>query len=155
MTRKQWHKLAALLITLAFLAGLFPLAPPAQAISLGGAFGDLVKLFGIGYIVKHFSNSINNAVNSLLGQHQAAIEGKTKVVPIIRVGNGGVAAGAAQVMGPAEQVDKVKAVAQLDWTPGNVVRGRILLPVSTDKELTKSIRGVSGVGISAVIVVSI
>lgn len=155
MTPKQWHKLAALLITVAFLAGLLPLAPSAHAISLGGAFGDLVKLFGIGYIVKHFGNSINNAINSLLGQRQAAIEGKTKVVPIIKVGSGGIAAGAAQVMGPAEQVDKVKAVAQLEWTPGNVLRGRVLLPVSTDKELTSSIRGVSGVGISAVIAVSI
>ncbi len=149
--RKPMLKVAALLITAAFLSGLLLTSTPSRAISLGGGFGSLVKIFGIAWIVSHFGEDIDKTINSVLQQHEAAIEGRTKVVPIIRVG-GNVAVGAAQVMGPAERVDKVKAVAQMDWTPGETFRGRLLLPVTTDRDLTSSVRGVGGVGISAVIV---
>jgi hypothetical protein len=149
--RKPIIKVAALLLTVAFLAGLLATAPPTQALSLGGGFGDLVKLFGITWIVSHFGGSIDRTINDVLKQHEAAIEGRTKVVPIIKIGSGGVAVGAAQVMGPAERVDLVKAVAQLDWTPSDTFRGRVLLPISTDRAITSSVRGVAGVGVSAVI----
>ena len=39
------------------------------------------------------------------------IEGRTKVVPIIKIGSSGLAIGAAQVMGPEERVNLVRAVA--------------------------------------------
>ncbi len=149
--RKPIIKVAALLLTVAFLAGLLATAPPTRALSLGGGFGDLVKIFGIAWIVSHFGGSIDKAINDVLQQHEAAAEGRTKVVPIIKIGSGGVAVGAAQVMGPEERVQLVKAVAQLDWTPGDTFRGRILLPISTDKALTSSVRAVGGVGVSAVI----
>ncbi|HEY3397442.1 MAG TPA: hypothetical protein VGM19_07225 [Armatimonadota bacterium] len=149
-SRNSWHKTAALLITVAFLAGLvFTTTPPTQAFSLGGGIMDLVKIFGIGWVVSQYSGQIDRFINSALSQHDAAIEGQTKVVPIIKIG-GGTTVGAAQVMGPAEQVAKVKVVAQLDWTPGRF-RGRILLPVTTGSNLTKDIGGVAGVGVSAVV----
>lgn len=144
--RKPLVKLAALLVAVAFVSGLLVAGPPARAVDLT----SLIKLFGIVWVVDHFGSGIDRAINRVLAQNEAAIEGRTKVVPIIQVRNG-VAVGAAQVMGPAERVDKVKAVAQLDWTPGEAFRGRVLLPVSTDRELTSSVRGVGGVGVSAVI----
>jgi len=55
-----------------------------------------------------------------------------------------------QVMGPEVQVKTVRAVAQLEWVPGDF-RGRYLIPVTTDKNLTSSVKGVDGVGISAVV----
>lgn len=142
-------KIAAVLVAVAFLSGLLVTAPPTQAVA-GVNLASLIKLFGIAWVVDHFGTGIDKAINNVLQQKEAAIEGRTKVVPIIKIG-GGVTIGAAQVMGPAERVDKVKAVAQLDWTPGDVFRGRVLLPVSTDRDLTTSVRGVGGVGISAVI----
>ncbi len=147
--RKPVLKTAAALVAVAFLSGLLVTAPPTPAVA-GVSLGSLVKLFGIAWIVDHFGTGINSAINKVLQQKEAAIEGYTKVVPIIKIG-GGVAVGAAQVMGPEEQVKKVKAVAQLDWTPGATFRGRVLLPISTDRDLTSTVRGVGGVGVSAVI----
>jgi len=72
----------------------------------------------------------------------------TKVVPIIRVGTTGTAVGAAQVIGPEQQVKKVQAVAELELTVGSL-RGRGLIPVTTRKVSTDTVRGVGGVGISA------
>ena len=56
-----------------------------------------------------------------------------------------------RLRGTAAKVEHAKAVAQPDWLPGNEVRGRLLLPVTADRDLTSSVRGVEGVGISAVI----
>lgn len=144
--RNSWHVVAAMLILTAFILGLGTGPQPARALDLGGAFGTIVKILGIGYIVTQFGDKINGVINDLLGQHQAEIEGKTKVVPILRVG-GGTAVGAAQVMGPARQVDKVQAVAEIEWTPSRKVRARGLIPISTED--TRSIKGVGGVGVSA------
>jgi hypothetical protein len=108
--------------------------------------GDLVKIFGIGWVVNRFGGQINDFINNSLKQHEAAIEGHTKVVPIIRVGHG-TAVGAAQVMGPKVQVDKVQAVAEVEINITDRIRGRGLIPVST-KDVT-TIKGVGGVGVSA------
>ena len=72
------------------------------------------------------------------------------VVPTFRVsgGIGGAAVGAAQVVGPPQQVDKVQAVAEIQIGIGNF-RGRALVPVTTRKGLTSSIKGIGGVGVSA------
>lgn len=144
------HRILALLVVCCFLAGLIP-AVPASALSLGsGLLGDLIKIFGIGWAVSQFGGEINNAINSFLGQKQLQIQGMTKVVPIISIGSG-TAIGAAQVMGPEAQVKTVRAVGQLEGYLGSL-RGRYLIPVTTDRDLTSSVKGVDGVGISAVIV---
>jgi hypothetical protein len=44
----------------------------------------------------------------------------------------------------------VRAVAQLEGYVGSL-RGRYLVPVTTDRDLTASVKGVDGVGGSAVI----
>ena len=104
---------------------------PVQAIDLGlgGTLGTLIKIFGISWVVDRFSGRIDDTINRFLDHEGAGIEATTKVVPVIRVGEG-LAAGAAQVVGPEEQVNLVQAVAQLGWEPG-IFRGRLLLPVST------------------------
>ena len=123
--------------------------PPVEAdLPLIGDLGNVVKLFGIGYVVSEFGPSIDKTINKLLAQHDAAIEGETKVVPILRVGRGDAAVGAAQVMGPPEQVRKVQAVAEMELGISKL-RGRALIPVTTKKRLTSSIKGVGGVGVSA------
>jgi hypothetical protein len=147
--RLNWNRVAPLLLALFFVAGLLPLAPPVKAIQLEGPFSDLVKIFSVGFIVQEYGEDMDAVINSFLAQEEAEIAGQTKVVTIIRVGDG-TQVGAAQVMGPSDKLDTVQAVAQLDWTPGDV-RGRALLPVTTAEDLTSSVRGVSGVGVSAVI----
>jgi len=141
-----WHLTVAVLILTAFVLGLATGPQSVQALSLGGGFGTIIKIFGIAYIVSHYGDKIDGVINNLLGQHQAEIEGKTKVVPILRVG-GGTAIGAAQVMGPAQQVDKVRAVAEVEWKPSRRIRARGLIPISTEDAST--VRGVGGVGVSA------
>lgn len=146
LTRKPAVSVIVVGLLVAFSLGLASAPQPAQALSLGGAFGDLVKIFGIGWVVKHFSGDINDFINKALKQREAAIEGHTKVVPILRVGTG-TAVGAAQVMGPKVQVDKVQAVAEVELSITGSVRARGLIPISTRD--TSSIKGVGGVGVSA------
>jgi hypothetical protein len=140
----------AALLAVAFLCGLLTaVPPPAGAISLGGGIGELVKIFGIGWVVDRFAGQINDAINSALSQRDAEIQGYTKVVPIVRVGVGrsSTAVGAAQVMGPRQQVEKVQAVAEVELRVTGSIRGRGLIPISTRDAST--IRGVGGVGVSA------
>jgi hypothetical protein len=141
--------LTVLVVVWAFVLGMATGPQPARAIDLGGALGDLVKVFGIGWVVTQFADEIDGAINDLLRQREAEIAGATKVVPILRVAEGGRnAIGAAQVMGPREQVRTCQAVAELELSIGDL-RGRALLPVTTRSNLTSSIRGISGVGVSA------
>lgn len=144
---RQNRTMAAVLVLCAFGLGLSWAPGPARALSLGGGIGDLVKIFGVGWVVERFSSQIDRAINSALAQHQAEIEGATKVVPIIRVGKGGTAVGAAQVMGPQVQVDKVQAVAEIDLRIAGTIRARGLIPVSTPDVST--VKSVGGVGVSA------
>ncbi len=146
--RKAFALFAILVLAWAFMLGLGLPPQPCSAISLGGGFGDLIKIFGIGWVVNHFGNDIDQFINRVLAQHEAEIEGLTKVVPIIRVGKGGTAVGAAQVMGPPVQVRKVQAVAEVEIGIGRLkLRG--LIPVTTKRVETRTIRGVGGVGVSA------
>ncbi len=149
MRGKHGILISILVIALGLFLGLITAPQPAQAdIPLIGNLGKVVKIFGIGYLVSEFGGSIDKFINKVLAQHDAAIEGQTKVVPILKIGSGDKAIGAAQVMGPAEQVKKVQGVAQVDLKLGNF-RGRALIPVTTKKHLTSTIRGVGGVGVSA------
>src|SRR6056297_172920 len=93
--------LTVLVVVWAFVLGMAVGPQPARALDFGGAIGDLVKIFGIGWVVNKFSDDIDDAINDLLQQRDAEIANATKVVPILRVGEGGgTAVGAAQVQGP-------------------------------------------------------
>ena len=147
---RQWRWLTLVVVLTAFLVGFGSGPSSVEALSLGGVLEGALKIFGIGYVVKQFGGQINSFINTVLAQHSAKTAGQTKVVPIVRIGAGGTAVGAAQVMGPAVQVKKVSAVAEVEWKPGNVLRARALFPVSNVKitDPTK-IKGVGGVGVSA------
>ncbi len=115
------------------------------------AFRDLVKIVGVGAAVTSFAPQLNGAINKLSG-HTDSNSVMTKVVPIISGGlNSRKAIGAAQVMGPRSQVEKVKAVAQLDQDLfGKEVKIRAMIPIET-KDIVSNIRRVEGVGVSGIV----
>jgi hypothetical protein len=122
------------------------------SIGLAGAqFKQLIKVVGVGAAVKQFGPQINSALNKLQN-HKDSSTMTTKVVPII---SGGIASrqavGAAQVMGPRYQVEKVQAVAQIDQDIlGKEVKIRAMIPIES-KEILKDIRRVEGVGVSGIV----
>lgn len=138
------YKLIALTLLLIFcLTLLLPALLSAQ-----GLIGDALKLFGISYVVRHFGGQINSFINKLAGQKGIKWEGTTKVVPIFSIGAGAYV-GAAQVQGPSDLVDNVKAVGQVE-TKISSFRGRLLVPVNTSKP-GKNLTRIKGVGISALV----
>jgi hypothetical protein len=112
---------------------------------------QVLKIFGVGAVVQQFGREINNAFNSMTS-HRDSSTTATKVVPIISGGIGSRnAVGAAQVMGPRSQVDKVQAVAQLEQDLfGREVRIRAMIPIST-REIGSNISRVDGVGVSGIV----
>ncbi len=113
--------------------------------------GSIIKGGAIAVAVDKFGPDINKFINSVTGDKNVGTKQATKVVPILSIG-GGAYMGAVQVAGPKGQVDKVKAVAQLEQSFKAVggVRIKALIPVST-KKLGSSISRVPGVGVSALV----
>jgi len=84
-----------------------------------------------------------NIVNALLGQPVEPepepvgpgevdwYESGKKAVPILDVGNQGIRIGAAQVVGPRQQVDQVKAVAQIELDLRHKLRAKVYIPISS------------------------
>ncbi len=148
---RGWRRLVMVgVIVAAFAAGT--VAPAVAQISIG----SLIKLFGIGYVVKQFGPQINNAINTLMLNNKAANREMTKVVPILSVGvgvsaPGGSYIGAAQVQGPKASVDRVQAVAQIEGAFSDVVRLRGLVPVDSLNPLPGNLHRVYGVGVSALV----
>ena len=139
------RKRNALLCAGGVALGAAALTPPAKA-----QLDKILKGAAIVVVIDKFGGQINSAMNKLVGDPNREAGNKTKVVPIVSVGQG-VSAGAAQVSGPARAVDMVKAVAQVE---GNVrigasLRLRALVPVST-KSAT-NIQRVYGVGVTGLI----
>ncbi len=121
----------------------------ARSRAFGGILDDVLKGGVVTVGVMEFADELDKGINTLLGQKGIQVQGMTKVVPIIRVGSkGGAQAGAAQVVGPAEQVEKVEAVAEVELNVGPL-RGRGLIPVDTKNPLKGQIKGVGGVGVNA------
>ncbi len=137
MTQFKKIAVAAILVPLTLLAG-------AQ-------IKQIIKVIGVGAAVKQFGPQINSAINKLANQHdnERVI---TKVVPIISAGIASrQAIGAAQVIGPRSQVEKVQAVAQLDQDIlGREIKIRAMIPVES-KDAVTNIRRVEGVGVSGIV----
>ena len=115
-----------------------------DAFSLGSVLGGVAKVGGIGFLVSKYGESINSAINSVMMKEGAGTNYATKVVPIVSIGNSGYI-GAAQVIGDADQVEKVKAVGWND----KLFRIKGLIPM--DSVNPASFSRVQGVGVSAVI----
>ena len=143
-------------VTAAALAG----AVAGGGLVAGAAHADLLSTIlkggGIAVVIHQFARPLNDGVNKLLGDAGAPETQATKVVPIISVGQG-TYAGAAQVSGPAVQVNQVQAVGQIQGgLNGKMFRLNALVPISTDRPNgAKSLSRVKGVGVSAIIDVHI
>jgi hypothetical protein len=133
---------AALAVMLALILCLPNLSRAESLLS------QALKVFGISYVVRVYGNSINNFINDLADQKGVKWEGTTKVVPIISIGSG-TYVGAAQVQGPADKVDDVRAVGQLETRIQNF-RGKLLIPVSTTNP-SRNVERIQGVGVSSLI----
>ena len=128
------------------LAGVAILAPfvPAQ-------IGKLIKIVGIWEITRRYGNDIDKEFNKLI-KRAPTTKTATKVVPIVTGGiNSRNAIGMVQVSGPKAQVDKVKAVAQLEQDIlGNEVRIRAMVPMATE-QWTSGVTPVEQVGVTGVV----
>jgi len=110
----------------------------------------LIKVGGTVAVVNAFGKDMNKAINKLTG-HSDSEKSMTKVVTILSVGlNQSSAIGAAQVMGPKSQLDKVVAVAQPEASLMGTVRVKALLPVSS-KDVLKGLRIVEGVSVTGLV----
>lgn len=137
------QRIVIILLVLCLSAAI--MVPSAQA----NIFGDVFKVYGIGYLVDRFSTPLNNFINGLTGNHNVGTVSATKVVPIVSIG-GGTYIGAAQVTGPEHLVDKVKAVAQIEGNfNGRQFRVKALIPINSINPLGAN--RIEGVGVSAVI----
>jgi len=141
MTRAK-PTIASLLICCLLAAGV--LATAAWGIDLG----SILKVGGIAWAVSAYGDQIDSFLVKALGEREAAVQGATKVVPILSLGGGGYI-GAAQVVGNPDNVKTVKAVFQVEGKFGSA-RAKVLVPTSTDKVSGNPDRA-KGVGVSAVI----
>lgn len=114
--------------------------------------GSIIKLVGVGAAVQKFGPDINKQINKLTG-HTNTSTRWTKVVPILTVsvtGGRNNAIGAAQVIGPKVQVEKVKAVAQpMAKMFGNEITVRGLVPIEGSDPSKMDV--VDGVGVSGIV----
>ena len=117
-----------------------------QAFSLN--LGSILKVGGVGILVDRFGGQINDFLNKILAQNNLSSTYTTKVVPIVSVGTNGYI-GAAQVTGPASEVERVEAVAQLEASFNNVARVKGLVPIDSKNPVNAS--RIQGVGVSAII----
>ncbi|MDH4179343.1 MAG: hypothetical protein OEV33_02445 [Armatimonadota bacterium] len=140
-------KRAPIGIGIAIAVGLAVLAFSTTA-ALGIDIGDVVKVGGIAFLVDQYDEQIDSFITSALDEREAAAKGATKVVPILSLGGGGYI-GAAQVVGSPENVQRVKAVVQVEGKFGNF-RAKVLVPTTTSKASGSPDRA-KGVGVSAVI----
>ena len=148
--RNTWRRTFAVGVIVGVMAGA------AGSAAAQVSIGSLIKLFGIGYVVKQFGPQINSAINTLMLNNQAQNRELTKVVPIISVGvglgtSGGAYIGAVQVQGPKASLDKVQAVAQLEGSFMNQIRLRALIPVDSLTPLPGKLHRVYGVGVTALV----
>jgi hypothetical protein len=136
------HRLTAIALLLVLALGMATVA--AAKLDLGG----LLKVGGIAFLVTQYGEKINSVIDGALGERDAAAAGATKVVPILSVGEGGYI-GAAQVVGSPENVQRVKAVFQVEIQVASF-RAKALIPAETSKAKTTPERA-KGVGVSAVV----
>ena len=138
-------RLPVMVFAVGMLSGL------VLARSASAQLDQLLKGGAIIVAIDKFGGDINNFVDRLVGNPPRSAE--TRVVPILSIGKG-TYAGAAQITGPKAQVDKVRAIAQIegDAKVGLSVRVKGLIPVeSREIKNLDSLKRVSGVGITGLI----
>lgn len=136
----------ALVTSVLVVALLLSTLVSTQAFKLG----DIIKVGGVAFIVDRFGSQINSFVNKITANKNAGTTEATKVVPILSLGGGGYI-GAVQVIGAKDNVDKCKAVVEIEANAvfGKNIRVKALVPVGS--KTTSSIKRIYGVGVSAII----
>lgn len=139
-------------VPLLFFAGILAVSL-FQGTSRALDLGDVLEHLGKTYVAGAVTSSVlaepaDKIINSLLMRNNLKTALSTKVVPIVAVGQG-TRTGMAQVSGPGELVDDVRAVLEGEFTAGRRMRGRILIPINTVNPFG-GMRRVDGVGVSAV-----
>jgi len=114
----------------------------------GKIIQPMLKATAVAALVRELAEPLNDFVNSLLLTNHAANKDFTKVVPIFSVGVKN-AVGAAQVSGPKELVEKVRAVFALEGRMNGKYRVKAYIPNSTSNPF--EIKRVYGVGVTAII----
>lgn len=141
------HRLLAILV-----AAIMVVSGPFYAAAQNIDIGSIIKVFGIGYAVTLVAGPLNDFINTLLNNKGVKVTERTKVVPILSIGLGTSSyIGAAQVSGPKNAMDKVKAVGQLEGDFNQVFRVKALVPLDSLNPITDGIRRVPGVGVTAII----
>lgn len=102
----------------------------------GGAIGTFINVTG---------PAINDAINFVLVKVNMANDYATKVVPVLSIGDDSKI-GAVQISGAKEQVEKCKAVVQVEKTVCNV---HVVILVPVDNFSPFNVNRVQGVGVSA------
>ena len=142
---KRKNKFLAILVTMLLVA----LPASVSALNLGNVLRDGEMAVAGGALVTAVAGPINDFINTVTFNRGAKLDGHTKVVPIISLGNG-TRVGAAQVGGNLRRaVDQTKAVAQLETTFQGI-RATILIPVDSINPV-RQFRRVQGVGVTAII----
>lgn len=124
------------------------LAAGGTAVTQAFSLGSILKVGGVTVLVDKFGGQINDFLNKLLMKNGVGTDYATKVVPVLSIGTGKYI-GAVQVVGPTAQVDKVKAVGQLEGSFNDIARAKALIPLES-VDITHLSR-VQGVGVSAII----
>lgn len=124
------------------------LAAGGTAVTQAFSLGSILKVGGVTVLVDKFGDQINDFLNKLLMKNGVGTDYATKVVPVLSIGTGKYI-GAVQVVGPTAQVNKVKAVGQLEGSFNNIARAKALIPLES-VDITHLSR-VQGVGVSAII----
>lgn len=124
------------------------LAAGGTAVTQAFSLGSILKVGGVTVLVDKFGGQINDFLNKLLMKNGVGTDYATKVVPVLSIGTGKYI-GAVQVVGPSAQVDKVKAVGQLEGSFNDIARAKALIPLES-VDITHLSR-VQGVGVSAII----
>ena len=142
---KRKNKFLAILVTMLLVA----LPASVSALNLGNVLRDGAMAVAGGALVTAVAGPINDFINTVTFNRGAKLDGHTKVVPIISLGNG-TRVGAAQVCGNLSRaVDQTKAVSQLETTFQGI-RATILIPVDSINPV-RQFRRVQGVGVTAII----
>lgn len=124
------------------------LAAGGTAVTQAFSLGSILKVGGVTVLVDKFGDQINDFLNKLLMKNGVGTDYATKVVPVLSIGTGKYI-GAVQIVGPTAQVDKVKAVGQLEGSFNDIARAKALIPLES-VDITHLSR-VQGVGVSAII----
>lgn len=149
MTQKKNNIRTVAIVTASLFSGIVI----GQVLPANAQVGEILKGAAIGVLVNQFGGQIDRFVNTLTGNKPDGLRETTRVVPILTVGEGAYV-GAAQITGPKNKVDVVKALARVEGSTriGNELRATALIPISTARPgKLESLSRVKGVGVSAII----